>query len=91
MVSYLIANLVHPFFCFYFVILQKESINGIAFAGLATNIVNLLILVVGMSFDKEMVEAMSFPDSRSFKNIGSFLVQSVPNTIILFIDYWAWE
>lgn len=91
MMSYFIATSSHPFWCHLFVDHMELRLYGVAFAGLATNGVNFALIMVFLLFDKEMVDALVAPDQRIFTDLGSYLMQSVPNTIILFIDYWAWE
>ena len=64
---------------------------GIAYAGLATNGVNFILMIVLFWLDSEMYEARVAPDRRIFKDLKSFLALQIPSTINLFIDFWAWE
>ena len=51
MLTYFVASMMHPIFCYYFVIVLEMSLAGIAFAGILTNTLNLLLLFGLMLYD----------------------------------------
>ena len=54
MVSYFIATSLHPFWCYLFVNHFNLRLYGIAYAGLATNGVNLILIMIFLLQDREM-------------------------------------
>ena len=52
---------------------MKMRLYGIAYAGLITNSINFVLIIIFMYFDKEMYEARVSPDRRIFEDLKVFL------------------
>ena len=91
MMSYLISISLHPLWCHIFVKTMDMRLYGIAYAGLITNSLNLMLIIIFISFDHEMKEAIVAPDRRVFLDLKLYLSHQIPNTINLIIDLGSWE
>ena len=73
MMSYLISISLHPLWCHIFVRQLNMQLYGIAYAGLITNSLNLVLIVIFIYFDKQMYEARVAPDRRVLLDLKLYM------------------
>jgi len=91
MVSLTISVVLHPLWLNTFLFRYDLGIMGIAMAGLITNILQFVIMVILFTTKTHLKEAMFWPDKRMFVGIRRYIYLGLPYIIVMILDYWAWE
>ena len=91
MVAQSTATVIHIFWCYLFVVVLEMDIIGIAIATNITTFTMLFGITVYAQCIGSIKEALFFPTADSFKNWGEYLSLSIPATVMLCAEWWAFE
>ena len=67
------------------------DIVGLAIATNISTFTMLLVITIYAHSIKSINEALFFPTSSAFKNWGEYLKLSIPATVMLCAEWWAFE
>ena len=81
----------HPIWAYYFVVEQDMKLYGVAVAGFISNFINFILMMILLLSSTDLRSARSLPDSRTFRDLSSYLSLGMPTVLMSFIDYWEWE
>ena len=91
MVAQSSATLIHIVWCYLFVKVWDMEIVGLA---IATDITTFTMLVIVTGYAhciKSIKETLFFPTTDSFRGWAEYLRLSVPATLMLCAEWWAFE
>lgn len=92
MVAQIIASLLHICLCYTFVIQNGMGVKGLGIASTISNLTKFLVLFGGCYCNSELGSAMSSIISpKTFKGWREYLALSLPSTLILGSEWWAYE
>ena len=81
----------HFYLCHLFVDVYGMSIKGTTIASNITMFLNLMFVVIYISFDSDLKEVWFMPDMNTFYGLISYLKTGVPATAMLCLEWWAYE
>ena len=91
MVAQSTATMVHILWCYLFVVKWDMDIVGLAIATNISTFTMLFIITVYAHCISSISDALFFPTSDSFKHWGEYLRLSIPATVMLCAEWWAFE
>jgi MATE family multidrug resistance protein len=83
--------LLHPLWCYIFIIVFNMGIRGAAFCLLISQFLNLIGGVFYILVFKPFPETIFFYNRNSFKGWTEFLKIAVPSTFLTCAEWWAYE
>lgn len=91
MVAMFVATFLHIPLCFLFVNYFDMGIRGLGMATSVKDCVLLLIVMVYGNCSREVQPALSLPDRESLRGWCEYLKISLPSTIMICAEWWAFE
>lgn len=83
---------IHVAGCYVFLKHFNLGIQGLGYANTVSCGTTYLIYLVYTSCLKgEIADAVQWPNSKSFKYLGVFLQKGIPATLMLALEWWAFE
>jgi MATE family multidrug resistance protein len=86
-----IATLLHIPLCYLFVDHFDLDIRGLGLASSTKDFVLLLSVMIYANCNEQVRPALSLPDSSSFSGWGEYLKISLPGTVMMCAEWWAFE
>ena len=66
------------------------GLKGTGYAGICSFTIQLLVLIIAL-LCTDIRKSLVWPDSRTFDGCREFFRIALPNTLMIFLDIWAWE
>ena len=85
------ATLVHLTFCFFFVVYLDLGIRGLAYASSVKDFVLILSVMIYGNCSEKIRPLLLTPDWDSFRGWGEYLKVSLPSTVMICAQWWAFE
>jgi multidrug resistance protein, MATE family len=67
------------------------GIIGTGYAGIISRITIYIVLLIYTYLTPDLKPAIIWPDKRTFTGIFKYLELGIPSTLMLCLDWWAWE
>lgn len=91
MVAMIVATLLHVVLCYINFIVFDMGITGLAIASSTKDFVLLAITMLYGYCTPQINEALTPIDSEAFKGWGQYLKVSLPTTVMICSEWWAFE
>jgi MATE family multidrug resistance protein len=91
MVCQVTGTIVHPFLCYYFVMVKDMNVRGV---GIASSITNSFIFVFLLAYTyriEEIRPALTIPDTRIFKGLVAYFKIGFASALMVCLEWWAFE
>ena len=85
------ATLLHIVWCYLFVEVWGMELKGLAIAMNITTFTMLLMITIYAQCISSVRDALFFPTLDAFKGWGEYLRLSIPATVMLCAEWWAFE
>ena len=89
MTATLVATILHPLWCYLFVIILEMDIVGIGIAYTITQFTLIIFVTVYASCVPAIQDAITFPNSDSFKEWRAYLKLGIPVMVMLWSEDFA--
>jgi Na+-driven multidrug efflux pump len=89
MVTTSCAMILHPLWCYLFIVKMNLSISG---AGLANTLTYIIFLTSNLIYTwclPDIQQAVFMPDKRTFEDLGQFLKLGIPGVMMLCLDAYG--
>ena len=91
LVAMFVATFLHIPLCYLFVIHFDLDIRGLGIASSLKDLVLLLSVMIYSNCNEQVRPALSMPDSTSLSGWGEYLKISLPGTVMMCAEWWAFE
>ena len=86
MTAQVVATILHPFWCYYFVIVKEMDIIGIGLAYTITQVTLLVFVTCYASFVPEISDAIQLPNADSFREWRAYMKLGIPVMVMLWSE-----
>lgn len=87
----IITLLLHPLWCYIFIIRLELSVEGAAISLVISQLINVLMANFYIYIIKPLPESIFMFYKSSFKGWWSYLKISIPSAFLMCAEWWAWE
>ena len=91
MVAQVISSVLHIVLCVFCVTRWDMGVSGLGLATMVTYFFMFLFTTIYSHCIKEIEKAITWPDKQSFKGWGEYLRISLPATVMLLAEGWAFN
>ena len=91
LIAQCVTLVLHFFWCWLFITHLGWKETGAALASNITYIGNMVILDIWCYSNPSIRKTYTMPDSRMFKDIGTYLKISIPGACMLCFEWWVFE
>ena len=89
LIAQIIATLIHPLWCYLFVVILKLNLSGLGIAITITQFSSLAIVTCYSFRIRKITDALIMPDSACFKKWGEYLKLGIPVMLLLWVEDFA--
>ncbi len=87
----LITLVLHPFWCYIFIINYDLGVKGAAWSIVISQSINAILGVAYLSYFRPISESLFFYNRNSFKGWVEYLKIALPSTFLMCSEWWAFE
>ena len=91
MIAQVAGTLIHIVWCYLFVIVLNMEVVGLGIASNITALTMLVCITIHAQCLSQVSNALFCPNAEAFKNWGEYLKLSLPATMMLCAEWWAFE
>ena len=85
------GTLLHGIWCYLFIIHLGYGVIGGGMAYATTNILIYVTIIIHSTFVPRIKKALFWPTAEAFKDWGEYLGISIPATVMICAEWWAFE
>ncbi|CDW80969.1 na+-driven multidrug efflux pump [Stylonychia lemnae] len=85
------ACILHYFWSYLFIDYFKLNLKGTAYSNTLTQLTSIILIVIFISFEKDIKDAFFMPDRQSFVGLWSYTKKALPAMFLWGIEAWTFS
>ncbi|CDW89329.1 na+-driven multidrug efflux pump [Stylonychia lemnae] len=81
----------HYFWSYLFIDHLGMNLKGTAYSNTLTQLTNIILIAIFISFEKDIKDAFFWPDRQSFVGLWSYVKMAIPAMLLWGIESWAFS